>query len=106
MKKRLTKSPNNVVLTGTLAGIAEWLGIDPTIVRVIYVLASFAFIGSPIILYILLAVLIPSGKYRGYDNYGRNSSYNRNSQKTNPYSNGTRQRKEAEKVNDDDWSDF
>ena len=40
MKKKLTKSNNNIVLTGTLAGIAEYLGIDPTVVRVIYVILS------------------------------------------------------------------
>ena len=28
MNKRLTKSTNNVVITGTLGGLAEYLGID------------------------------------------------------------------------------
>ena len=37
MKRKLTKSPNNVVLTGRFDGIADWLGIDPTIIRVVYV---------------------------------------------------------------------
>ncbi|MBM7689719.1 PspC family transcriptional regulator [Enterococcus ureilyticus] len=106
MRKRLTKSPNNVVFTGTLAGIAEWLGIDPTIVRVMYVVASFIFIGSPIVLYIVLAVLIPSGRNRGNNNYGHQNPYNRNTHNPNPYANGQKQRKQAEKVNDDDWSDF
>lgn len=107
MKKRLTKSPNKVVLTGTLAGIAEWLGIDPTIVRVIYVVASFIFIGSPIILYILLAVLIPSGRTRNTNGYGHKNQYNRNTRNSNPYAaKDQKQRKQAEKVNDDDWSDF
>lgn len=105
MKRRLTKSPNNVVLTGTLAGIAEWLGIDPTIVRVIYVVASCIFIGSPIVLYILLAVLIPSGRVRN-NGYGHQNPYNRNTRNANPYANEQKQRKQAEKVNDDDWSDF
>ncbi|MTD42223.1 PspC domain-containing protein [Erwinia sp. CPCC 100877] len=103
MRKRLTKSPNNVVLTGTLAGIAEWLGIDPTIVRVIYVVASFLFIGSPVILYIVLAVLIPSG--RKYTSYGHHNPYN-NNHYDHPYNSGHKQRKQAEKVDDDDWSDF
>lgn len=106
MKRKLTKSTNNVVLTGTLGGIAEWIGIDPTIVRVIYVIASFGLLGSPVLLYILLAVLIPSGKYKNRDYYGHNSSYNRNSNRTNPYAQDTKKRKEAEKVDDDDWSDF
>lgn len=100
MRKRLTKSTNNVVLTGTLAGIAEWLGIDPTIVRVIYVVASFIFIGSPIFLYIVLAILIPSGRKR--NSYGYQNPYNRNAHNANEQ----KQRKQAEKVNGDDWSDF
>ncbi len=62
MKKKLTKSNNNIVLTGTLAGIAEYLGIDPTVVRVIYVILSLVAFGSPIILYILLALIIPSAR--------------------------------------------
>lgn len=106
MKRNLTKSSNNIVLTGTLGGIAEWIGIDPTIVRVIYVIASFGLLGSPVLLYILLALLIPSGKHRSRDYYGHNSSYNRNSNRTNPHAQSSKQRKEAEKVNDDDWSDF
>ena len=50
MNKRLTKSTNNVVITGTLGGLAEYLGIDPTIIRVIYVFLSLVtagFLGSP-----------------------------------------------------------
>ena len=60
MQKRLQKSRTNVVLTGTLAGIAEYFGIDPTIVRVIYVFLSFGLIGAPVVLYVLLALVIPA----------------------------------------------
>lgn len=101
MQKRLTKSRSNVVLTGTLAGIAEFFGIDPTIVRVIYVFLSFGLIGAPVVLYVLLALVIPAGPRTnsyGHDNpyYGRNNA----SQKK------TKERKQAEPVDDDDWSDF
>lgn len=111
MKRRLTKSPNNVVLTGTLAGVAEWIGIDPTIVRVIYVLISFFSVGFPgFILYIALAILIPSGRtgnYRNQSGYGHDNPYNQNTRNANPYgNNGGKQRKKAEKIDDDDWSDF
>ena len=50
MKKKLTKSNKNVVLTGTLAGIGEYIGIDPTVIRVLYVFLSLVAFGSPIIL--------------------------------------------------------
>ncbi|MGC6768580.1 PspC domain-containing protein [Enterococcus sp. LJL128] len=103
MRKRLTKSPNNVVLTGSLAGIAEWLGIDPTIVRVLFVIISFFSAAFPgILVYIVLAIIIPSGRSRRSNNSYDN--YNRNVRNENPYS--SQQRKPAEKVDDEDWSDF
>ncbi|MGM0215173.1 PspC domain-containing protein [Enterococcus sp. AZ109] len=101
MQKRLTKSRSNVVLTGTLAGIAEFFGIDPTIVRVLYVFLSFVLFGSPVLLYIVLALLIPAGSKT--NSYGHNNPYygrNTSQKKT------TKERKQAEPVDDDDWSDF
>lgn len=104
MRKNLTKSPDNVVLTGTLGGIAEFIGIDATIVRVVYVFLSLVTTGFPgVLLYIVMALVIPSGKG------GRRPS------SQNPYHSGSkggykqfRQEppKEAEKIDDDDWSDF
>ncbi|MGX7131509.1 MULTISPECIES: PspC domain-containing protein [Enterococcus] len=103
MRKKLTKSTDNIVLTGTLGGIAEYLGIDPTIVRVIYVFLSFVLLASPVILYIVLAVIIPSGR-SGSGSYGRQNQY----YQKNNYRKDQKQktRKEAEKIDDNDWSDF
>lgn len=105
MQKRLQKSRSNVVLTGTLAGIAEYFGIDPTIVRVIYVFLSLVLIGSPIILYILLALVIPSAP-RGRDSYGHNNPYYGNNDYNDYEKKSSRQRKKADKIDEDDWSDF
>lgn len=97
MNKKLRKSRTNIVFTGTLAGIAEYFGIDPTIVRVIYVFLSLVLIGSPILLYILLAIIIPAAP-RGGQSYGHQNQYYGANQKKQP--------KQAEKIDDDDWSDF
>lgn len=101
MKKRLTKSSNNVVLTGTLGGIAEFFGIDPTIVRVIFVFFTLFGVGSTIPLYIILAIIMPSGRSNqsGYEQPRRNYHPKYSEPKTRP-------RKPAEKIDDDDWSDF
>lgn len=101
MQKKLRKSRTNVVLTGTLGGIAEYFGIDPTIVRVIYVFLSFVLAFSPVVLYIILAILIPAGPPR-QNPYGHNNPYYGN----NNSSGKGRERKKAEKIDDDDWSDF
>ena len=57
MSKRLYKS-NDRMLDGVCAGIAEYFGIDPTLVRLGWVLFC-ALGGSGILAYIVAAVIIP-----------------------------------------------
>lgn len=108
MKKRLMKSTENKVLTGTLGGIAEYIGIDPTIARVIFVFATLIFEGAPIPLYILLAIIMPKPKRApkryeqpyDYDEYDDYEPYER------PRPQMKNQRKKTKQFTDDDWSDF
>ena len=53
--KKLTKSATDRQLSGVLGGISEYFGIDSTIVRVIFLILVFAGVGSPVLLYIILA---------------------------------------------------
>ena len=56
--KRLYRSESNRMLCGVCAGIAEYLGIDPTLVRLAWVL--FCVLGgSGVLAYILSAIIIP-----------------------------------------------
>ena len=57
-KVRLVKSRTNKLLTGVCGGIGELIGIDPTIIRLIWAALSLAG-GSGVILYIIAAVIIP-----------------------------------------------
>lgn len=56
--KRLTKS-RDAQIAGVCGGIAEYFGIDPTLVRIGYLIFTLAGVGSPILLYFLLAIIIP-----------------------------------------------
>jgi phage shock protein PspC (stress-responsive transcriptional regulator) len=48
------------MIAGVCGGIAEWLGWDPTIVRILYVLASVLSAAFPgIIVYVVLWFLMP-----------------------------------------------
>ena len=59
MNKKLTKS-NNKMIAGVCAGIAEYLGWDVTMVRVLYLLLSLFSVGFPgLLLYIILAIVMP-----------------------------------------------
>ena len=57
-KMKLVKSRTTKMLTGVCGGIGELLGIDPTIIRLIWAALSLAG-GTGIILYIIAAVIIP-----------------------------------------------
>ena len=59
MNKRLYKSRNDKMLGGVCGGIAEYFDIDPTLVRLGWVLFC-ALGGSGILAYIIAAIIIPS----------------------------------------------
>ena len=46
-------------LCGVCAGVADYFGIDPTIVRVIWALLAF-FYGTSILLYVIMALVVPA----------------------------------------------
>ena len=58
--KRLYRSSDNRVFAGSCGGLGEYFDVDPTVVRVVYVLLSLltAFMG--ILLYIILLFVIPN----------------------------------------------
>jgi phage shock protein PspC (stress-responsive transcriptional regulator) len=56
--KRLERSKSNRILGGVCAGVANYLNMDPTLVRVLTVVISL-FTGVPIILYIIALFVVP-----------------------------------------------
>lgn len=59
MTKRLFRS-NDRMLGGVCAGIAEYLGWDPTLVRIAYIILSIVSAAFPgILVYIILWVVMP-----------------------------------------------
>lgn len=57
-KKRLYKSEDNRVLCGVCGGLGEYLGLDPTVIRILWVLLCLL-AGGGVILYLVAAILIP-----------------------------------------------
>jgi phage shock protein C len=58
MAKRLYKSQEKK-LCGVCAGIAEYFNIDPTIVRLIWVVITCASVGGGLIAYVICALIMP-----------------------------------------------
>jgi len=59
-RKRLVRSTNDRKLAGVCAGLADYFDLDPTIVRVLWVLAFFC-AGSGLLAYIILWIAVPEG---------------------------------------------
>ncbi len=57
--KRLTRPRDGRMIGGVCAGIGEYIGLDPTVVRIIFVLLSIGAIGTPIVIYFILCLIIP-----------------------------------------------
>ena len=56
----LYRSRRNKILGGVCGGLAEWLGWDPTLVRVAYVLLSILSVGFPgMLVYVVLWIVMP-----------------------------------------------
>lgn len=58
--KRLRRSSNKL-FAGVCAGIAEYLDVDPTLVRVLYAALTLFTAGFPgVILYVVMMILMPN----------------------------------------------
>ncbi|MBN2370841.1 MAG: PspC domain-containing protein [Vicinamibacteria bacterium] len=56
----LHRSPTNRMIAGVCGGLAEWLGWDPTLVRVLYVALSVLSAAFPgMLVYIILWIVMP-----------------------------------------------
>ncbi|RLE62902.1 MAG: PspC domain-containing protein [Thermoprotei archaeon] len=75
--RRLYRSKKDRMIAGVCGGIAEYLGIDPTIVRLLWILLCLIN-GIGILLYILAAIIIPEEPREGVEgeqNLGQNIIY-------------------------------
>jgi phage shock protein PspC (stress-responsive transcriptional regulator) len=58
MRERLYRSREERVLFGVAGGVADWLDVDPALVRIVFALLVFAG-GIGFFLYIVMAIVVP-----------------------------------------------
>ncbi len=56
-QKKLYRSTSNRMICGVCGGIAEYINIDPTVVRLLWVI--FSMIGFGVIVYLIAAIIMP-----------------------------------------------
>jgi len=87
MERKLYKNSDKKMISGVLAGFADYFNIDVTLLRIGYVLLSIVVDGFPgLILYIILAIVMPDirdkdraensqrPRNEGYQSYGNDQS--------------------------------
>lgn len=57
--KQLSRSKSNRMIAGVCAGLGEYLGIDPTIIRLLVILAFFTGFGGIALVYLIMALVVP-----------------------------------------------
>lgn len=62
--KRLFRDTDNAMVAGVSAGLAAYIGVDPLIIRLVFVLLTISG-GAGILVYILLWVLVPAAESEG-----------------------------------------
>jgi phage shock protein C len=62
--KRLYRSREDRVISGVCGGLAEYLGMDPTIIRLLFAL-TLIFAGGGLLVYIVMVVVVPEQPIAG-----------------------------------------
>jgi len=57
--KTLTRSVSNRMIAGVCAGLADYLAMDPTVVRLLFVLGFFLAGPGMFLAYIIMAIVTP-----------------------------------------------
>lgn len=77
MKKKLYRNTNNKMISGVCSGLADFLNVDATIIRLIWAICTVFTAAFPgLILYVIFAIVIPESPdvydYSDYEEH-RNS---------------------------------
>jgi len=57
--KKLYRSRTNRMLAGVCAGLGNFFGIDPTVVRLVFVAGTILGFGSFVLIYLVLFIVVP-----------------------------------------------
>ncbi len=74
MEKRLYRNEHDKVIAGVCSGLADYMKIDSTIVKVLFVLATIFLAGTGLLVYIILWIVAPvnndpTAKFKKFNDY-------------------------------------
>jgi phage shock protein C len=57
--KRLYRSRSDRMFSGLCAGLGQYIGMDPTVVRALFALSSIFLFPMPIVVYLVMMFVVP-----------------------------------------------
>lgn len=60
IERKLYRLPEQGKILGVCAGLAEYFDMDVALIRIVFVILALATVGSAILLYIILAIVMPT----------------------------------------------
>jgi phage shock protein C len=63
--KKLYRSRNNRMIAGVCAGLGDFFGIDPTVVRLLFAAGALLGFGSFILIYLVMFFVVPEEPIEG-----------------------------------------
>jgi phage shock protein C len=68
--RKLFRSRDDRIISGVCGGLGEFFGIDPTLIRIIFVLLAI-FGGSGIVIYLVMLLIVPEQQHAGVSQSSR-----------------------------------
>ena len=59
MTKKLYRSRNDRIISGVCGGLGDYLGIDPTVLRIVAALLALGSFGTVVLIYLVVASAVP-----------------------------------------------
>lgn len=67
--KKLYRNTQNKMICGVCSGLGDYFNIDPTIVRLLFVVLSLLSLGTGLIAYIIMCIVVPEAPQTPPDNF-------------------------------------
>ncbi len=64
--KKLYRSQSDNKISGLCGGLAHWLGVDSTVMRLVVVAAALFSFGTVLIFYIIASIIVPKEPYDSF----------------------------------------
>jgi len=60
--KRFFRDPDNTIIAGICGGLGAYFHTDPLWFRILFIIGTFVFAGTPVLIYLILWVVVPDAK--------------------------------------------